>query len=447
MRKDVVVGLSLVLLVACDRGGGGSSPVTVPSLQASPDSFAPGAAVLLTPTFLRGTARIDPDIGPVESGRTYPVGPSVVGRVFTLTITTEAGVETRVLGVPFRYRERVDERQPSAVARTYAGCTLLASGRLLLVGGSSPGPTFWSSSETLEPTTLAFSAAGDLSTTRRESVIVPEPDGSAWSFGGPINDDDFEKVRRVEQWDAATATWTVRGHLICNRFRHTATRLADGRILLIGGFATGPAADRDAEVWVPGVGARPANGDLLRRRAGHTATLLADGHVLVIGGTDLDTGAALAVTERIDPATETSSQGGGLQRARTNHAAVMLADGRVLVIGGEDANGPIDLCEVFDPQTGSFAPAGVLATPRSEAPAVRLADGRVLVAGGAPADALATDSIEVWSPADGTWRAWPTRLPRQRVGHVLQVLHDGRVLIVGGDDGNGFPLPLCCVLD
>src|SRR5690606_29113899 len=102
------------------------------------------------------------------------------------------------------------------------------------------------------------------------------------------------------------------------------------------GVATGGPVDRrDAELWVPGAGARSPANSMLRRRAAHTATPFPDGRVLLAGGYDLGTGDAIASCEWFDPATETFVPGPELREARFYHAAVPLDDGRLLVVGGE----------------------------------------------------------------------------------------------------------------
>jgi hypothetical protein len=68
-------------------------------------------------------------------------------------------------------------------------------------------------------------------------------------------------------------------------------------------------------------------------RQDFTATRLADGQVLVVGG-DNDDSLALASAELYDPATGTFTPTGSMATARLNQTATLLADGRVLVVGG-----------------------------------------------------------------------------------------------------------------
>lgn len=444
---SAVLAFACLFVAACGRGGSRSPTVRVTSLRAEPAAFAPGDTVRLLPEFPDGTARIDPDVGPVTSGAAYVVGPATAGRRYTLTVTRSGSVDTVVLDVPLRYRERVRELPPPSLARTRHGATTLADGRALLVGGASPTPLFWATAELWNPTDDSLTPVGDLSGGRSESAIVALPDGSAFALGGPTNLPSFDLATRVEQWDPAARAWSVRGNLFCNRVGMTATRLGDGTLLVVGGAAFGGAADqRDAELFVPATGARSPAGQALAQRAGHTATLLADGTVWIAGGVDPATGALLPTTERYDPATETFTADATLRFPRSLHAAVALPDGTVLLLGGDGATGPVPTAERYDPATSTTVAAGDLVTPRAFAKAVLLLDGSVLTAGGV-AITGATDRIEVWLPTTGTWREWSSRLPAPRTGHSLHVAPDGTVALLGGDTGSGFPQPTCWLLD
>src|SRR5262245_28963600 len=124
----------------------------------------------------------------------------------------------------------------------------------------------------------------------------------------------------------------------------------------------------------------------LRARAAHTATLLADGRVLLAGGCAVDG----CDTAEVAPSSEFYTPGRGfsagprLAQPRDGHSATLLPDGRVLIVGGFAREGtlPIAEAELFDPKTNSFAATGSLGIGRGAHIAVPLPDGRVLIAGG-----------------------------------------------------------------
>ena len=105
-------------------------------------------------------------------------------------------------------------------------------------------------------------------------------------------------------------------------------------------------------------GDRTVTGSLQTGRYAHTATLLANGKVLVAGGTGGPT--VLASAELYDPTTGTWTVTGSLHDAHAEHTATLLADGRVLVIGGYDNDDVVPSAEIYDPATGTWAITGSL---------------------------------------------------------------------------------------
>lgn len=145
------------------------------------------------------------------------------------------------------------------------------------------------------------------------------------------------------------------------------TLLPEGRWLLLGGEGpTGP-------VWAGSV-IDPSTGSTIElparlneARAWHTATTLADGTILIVGGRG-SAGETLASVERFDPATDTSTSVSITNvTPRAGHTATLLTDGRVLVAGGSGANGdPLTEVEIWDVDHGAAAvlPGG-LPQPRT----------------------------------------------------------------------------------
>ncbi len=85
---------------------------------------------------------------------------------------------------------------------------------------------------------------------------------------------------------SAAAAWSATGSMALDRYGHTMTALADGRVLVTGGvdYSGTPGIDTSAELWTPSSGLWAPGGALLTPRVSHTATLLADGRVLILGG-------------------------------------------------------------------------------------------------------------------------------------------------------------------
>src|ERR1044071_3429506 len=164
-------------------------------------------------------------------------------------------------------------------------------------------------------------------------------------------------------------------------------------------------------------------------RRGHTATRLADGRVLIAGGEN--SSGTLNQTELYDPASGSFTAAANLGAARADHTATLLADGRVLIAGGRSGADSVATTEIFDPATGSFTSGPSMSVARAGHSATLFANGRVLIVGGD-----AAGSAEIFDLAAGTSTATGS-MAAARSMHSAALLLDGRVLVVGGRDGNG----------
>jgi len=90
-------------------------------------------------------------------------------------------------------------------------------------------------------------------------------------------------------------TWTFTGSLNTARDAHTATLLANGMVLVVGGVDIGSVSSPSAEVYDPASGTWAVTGSLNHERFYHTATLLPDGRILVAGGDSTNDGDNVAV--------------------------------------------------------------------------------------------------------------------------------------------------------
>jgi hypothetical protein len=222
--------------------------------------------------------------------------------------------------------------------------------------------------------------------------------------------------------------------MVTPRASGTATLLADGRVLLTGGYpGEGRAPTAAAEVYDPDADAFEPVGDLGTARADHSATLMDDGRVLIAGGFDAN-GVALATTEYFDPGPDRFTAGPTLSRPRAAHVAV-LAGPDVVLVGGTEDTQAIAATEVLDVRTGRWTAGPDLATPRVKLGAVPLGAGRVFVVGGA------TDtegrsrlrSSEVVDVRTGAVTAGPELSEGEyKLDGAVAMLADGRIVVGGG---------------
>ena len=77
------------------------------------------------------------------------------------------------------------------------------------------------------------------------------------------------------------ATWTATGSMVNPRYGHSATLLANGKVLVARG--SGLSGYLGAELYDPATGAWTATGPMINGSDFHTATLLPNGKVLVAG--------------------------------------------------------------------------------------------------------------------------------------------------------------------
>ncbi|MGZ3423479.1 MAG: Kelch repeat-containing protein [Polyangiales bacterium] len=121
-------------------------------------------------------------------------------------------------------------------------------------------------------------------------------------------------------------------------------------------------------------------------RIGHTATLLADGKVLVVGGAAAEDGPSVASAEIYSVTDASWTTVASMADARVHHTATKLADGKVLVVGGSKNHGAgpaLSTAEIYDPVADTWTKTtGALPVERSWHSAIALSDGSVLVAGG-----------------------------------------------------------------
>lgn len=253
------------------------------------------------------------------------------------------------------------------------------------------------------------SAAPPMNSARmgHESRLLP--DGRVIVFGG--HGSGFTALDSAEIWNPASGEFLPRA-MAATHDGGALARLADGRYLLAGGagdlgVAPGHSA---AELFDPRDGSFRVTGSLQRPRMSASAATLADGSVLVVGGWYDD--ASAGAGERFDPASGTFALTGALDSPRARPVVLALDDGGALVLGGYRpwGDGMVETVERYDPAGNRFSrvrptlfggEAGWLLRASNFAPPPQLADGRYLLLAYRPGDHGSAYALFTVDPASG----------------------------------------------
>lgn len=437
--RTAAAALSFLVLVAC--GGSAPSAPTIGQFSAERTDYFVGERARLTAVFSGGTGRIEPGIGAVTSGITLDTPVLDSGVTYRLIVeSANAPAASRELALPVKFRDRYATLDAPFQSARHAAVTT-GDGSVLIIGGSRGSGALSHAIDRFDPATRRFARIGGLLGGRESHRATRLDDGRILVTGGVIG---LAGAPTAELIDERTGDTQAAAPMKVQRIYHAATQLADGRVLLTGGNAIGAGQEitDTAEVFDPRtyqfrlLAARMAN-----PRTAHTATLLADGRVLIVGGYSTVNAPAYRLAEVFDPRTESfATLVAAAETVRAQHGAHRLRDGSVLIVGGE---APIAAGTGYDaiatvmrfvPATGKVENAPALSVPRSLVASVLLPDDRVLMIGGQAAGGRFLAGGEAY---DARLGGFSLGAATPRAWHTATRLADGRVLIVGGEDPEG----------
>ncbi len=324
--------------------------------------------------------------------------------------------------------------------RSEHAIALLANNNVLVAGGKTQGTIddqYSDTAEIFDLNTLQWSPTTNM---RNHRNIGPKalrlPSGFAIVVGG-------SNSSTAEVFDLSTSQWSLVESLDDTRyFEPESTVLYDGRVLVTGGagVATDAASlcDALAFAWQQITPPKSAN------RVFHSATKLTDGRMLIVGGRTSDAGTGTVLQDAwlydpkiTDPTKDPWSSAGSTNATHALHAATQLTDGRVLVVGGVSGAFP----ELFDSSSNTWTATNTQNAPTgiARATATLLNDGQVLIVGGYSTKLdgsydKAETTVYLYNPTSGTWTnnlALPAEFAGA-IGHSATLLTDDSVLIVGG---------------
>jgi hypothetical protein len=337
-----------------------------------------------------------------------------------------------------------------AIARDLSTATTLPAGDVVLVtGGQIDATTLLSSAELFNSSTGNFSFTGSMKVSRslHTATLLGNSNTSNVLVAGGQTSSDGNATATAELYDPNKGIFSSTGNMQMARYRHTATLLTTGtnagKVLIVGGVGgnVNSGALSSAELYDPSTGIFTSTGSLQTARTGHTATILADGRVLVTGGAYANT-KALATAELYDPDKGTFSAVTGIMTVERNaHTATLLTiglnAGKVLLTGGGDiTSNALNSTEIYDPSTSAFSPTADMITARNSHTATLLGDGTVLLVGGADSSGTPLAAVEFFDPTTGTFSSTGS-LVTGRQGHAASLLKSGSVLVTGGNNAVG----------
>lgn len=294
------------------------------------------------------------------------------------------------------------------------GSVALADKTILVLGSTTPAPFPYSPVSmtgfawTFDPVSNLSTITGAPVTARVGATLSLLSNGTVLVAGGMgMGDDGYEVLDTAEIYDPKSRSFRqIKATMTVPRCGHSATLLADGTVLLAGGYFF-PAIVYDPPgviaAWVPALDSAETfnvaqqafaaiKTTLPQGFAFHSATRLASGDVLIAGGvTDFYT--ELNFTSvTVFPSTQAAVFNVAAQAfaviaplgtARAMHSASLMPTGQVLIAGGvvKPDMTATDTTEVFDPDNYSFAPGTKLAVARHSQGAILLIEGLLLIGG------------------------------------------------------------------
>ncbi len=330
----------------------------------------------------------------------------------------------------------------------------LPDGRVLVAGGIDDATGYIGTAEIFDPFQNTWASKAALHTNRIQPVAVLLPStGNVLLVGGyrpcdppavPCAPDfgGFGDNFPPEYYDVSADTWIQTPHLLVPRSRgHTATVIGNqGKVAVVGGTSGYNSYTAAVEIYDPDINSWASGPALPEARDLHTATRLNDGRMLVVGGY-ASSAKVHGDSLLFDGSSWTTPKPlpGGAQR--WGHAAALLASGKVLVTGGYPGFGsivPAATSFLYDPVDDSWQTVQPMTIGRGGHQMVALDDGTALVAGGCvtahnvcsgqPTDFVAT--TELYRPGVGWSAAGDMNVPR--LSATLTALPGVAALLVGG---------------
>ena len=170
-------------------------------------------------------------------------------------------------------------------ARESHTATLLKNGRVLITGGHQgrrAAIKIYSSAEIYDPSSGKFTLTGSMAKIRHKHDAVMLKDGKVLIIGGSDERDSKGAYATSEIYNPVSATFQMADNMNLSRYKHNGTSilLENGNILVAGGANRAEVYDSQKKKFTI------VEGSMKTKRLFSCATLLANGQVLITGGYD-----------------------------------------------------------------------------------------------------------------------------------------------------------------
>lgn len=316
---------------------------------------------------------------------------------------------------------------PMSASRSEFTATLLATGKVLVAGGSANAQA-----DIFDPQTDTWSSGGTMTSLRYAHSATLLPSGDVLVAGGTSGLDSGSTLATSELYNPVTNAWTPVGSMLTQRSNHAAVLLPTGKVLVAGSLYGGQTGK--AELFNPATNSWSAAAAPSFDRASPNLVVLDTGKALLFGDGPS--------SQLYNPSTNSWSTGGNQPVAVFNQTASLLSTGKVLAVGGEDSNAlSVATTALYDPATNTWVAGPSLRVPRAYHTQTTMPSGKVIVLGGYDATTISNYSVltsaEEYDPATNSWSTI-ANLGAARSGHTATLLSNGRILVAGGDV-NGSP--------
>lgn len=159
--------------------------------------------------------------------------------------------------------------------------TLLADGRVLVVGGKGTNGSILNSSELFDPVSNTWELTDTLGVSRFGHTSTLLPNRRVLVSGGPLS--AFLVQKSAEVFDPQTKSWQMAAPMLIGRIYHQSVMLPDSNILIVGGLSDFQAYQKSCELYDYRTNSWTSTSSMTFARYSHTATLTGN-NVLVVGG-------------------------------------------------------------------------------------------------------------------------------------------------------------------